>query len=101
MSIVSYPFAREFGVFDGEIHDGTTPIVMRQGGSIAAMGELRRKLGQSRLLVLAEAEFNAKLTQHFNNSREGKASAMNMVDDIEESADLARLIQDMPEISDL
>nr|WP_314898592.1 type II secretion system ATPase GspE [uncultured Deefgea sp.] len=98
MSIVSYAYAREYGVFDGEVIDGSTPIVMRQGGSIAAMGELRRKLAQSRLVVLAEAEFNTKLTQHFGD---GKASAMNMVDDIEESADLARLIQDMPEVSDL
>jgi len=100
-SIVSYAFAREFGVFDAEITDGTSSIIMRQGGSIAALGELRRQLGQSRLVVLTEAEFNAKLTQHFNNHRDGKASAMNMVDDIEESADLARLIQDMPEVSDL
>ena len=98
MSIVSYAYAREFGVFDSETLEGYTQIMMRQGGSIAAMGELRRKLVESRLVVLNDAEFKAKLTAHFGD---GKASAMNMVDDIEESADLARLIQDMPEVSDL
>ncbi|WP_035853732.1 type II secretion system ATPase GspE [Deefgea rivuli] len=99
MTIVSYSYAREFGVFDGDTVDDVTAIIMRQGASIAALGELRRKMTHSQLHVLASDAFDARLTQHFNNSRD--SSAMNMVDDIEESADLARLVQDMPEVSDL
>ncbi|MBM5575093.1 type II secretion system ATPase GspE [Deefgea sp. CFH1-16] len=98
MSVVSYMYAREFGLFDGPIHDGITPIYVRQGASAAALGEVRRQCGPTQLHILPAASFDARLTQHFGN---GKTSAINMVDDIEESADLARLIQDMPEVSDL
>ena len=53
MTIVSYSYAREFGVFDADTVEGVTAIIMRQGGSMAALGELRRKLGNSQLNVLA------------------------------------------------
>ena len=80
MTIVSYSYAREFGVFDADTVEGVTAIIMRQGGSMAALGELRRKLGNSQLNVLASAAFDLSLTQHFGDN---KTSAMNMVDDIE------------------
>ncbi|WP_047392733.1 type II secretion system ATPase GspE [Chitinibacter sp. ZOR0017] len=96
---VSYSYAREFGVLDGQAEDGLTPLYWRQGGELAALAELRRQLGPHRLVPLAAAEFEAQLNRHFGDH--GSSSAVNLVDDIEESADLARLVQDMPEVSDL
>ncbi len=97
--MVSYGWARDNGIFDaGEDADGVH-VCFRRGGNLAALSELRRSVGKPlRLEVLDPEAFQSRLTSAFNEAGRRAAS---MVDDIGESADLARLLEEMPDIEDL
>ena len=97
--LVSYAFAREFGVFDAGEANGVLNVIFRQGGDLGALSELRRVAALPvDLQVLPADKYQEKLTLIFG---EGGARAANMVDDIAEIADLSDLIEDMPRLEDL
>lgn len=97
--IISYAYARDNGLFDGEPQDGVLPVFFRAGGNLAALAELRRVAGLPLKVEVVPAEsFQLRLSEAFNNPGMRAAS---MVGDIEESADLTRLLEEMPDVEDL
>ncbi len=97
--IISYAYARDNGLFDGEPQDGVLPVFFRAGGNLAALAELRRVAALPLKVEVVPAEsFQLRLSEAFNNPGMRAAS---MVGDIEESADLTRLLEEMPDVEDL
>ncbi len=98
-SLVSYVFAREFGLFDTGETNGALNVFFRQDGDLGALSELQRNSPLPLTLrVLPKDEYQERLSQVFND---GGVRAASMVDDISESADLFNLLEEMPQLEDL
>ena len=97
--MITYAYAREKGLFDlGPIGD-EWQVCFRENGALPALAELRRVIGKPlRIEVLDETLFQKRLTEAFNTPGQRAAS---MVGDIEDSDDLTRLLEEMPDIEDL
>ncbi len=96
---VSYAWARDNGLFDAGAEGEHLQVCFRRGGNLGALAELRRTAQQPLQIEVLEADaFQQRLTDAFNHPGQRAAS---MVGDIEESADLARLLEEMPDIEDL
>ena len=97
--LITYAYAREKGLFDlGPIGD-EWQVCFRENGALPALAELRRVIGKPlRIEVLDETLFQKRLTEAFNTPGQRAAS---MVGDIEDSDDLTRLLEEMPDIEDL
>lgn len=97
--IVSYVYAREYGLFDTPNDDGSVLVSFRQGGDPAALAEFQRvATGPVRVEVLDAQTFQLRLGDAYNDAGVRAAS---MVEDIAESADLSSLMEEMPEVGDL
>jgi general secretion pathway protein E len=95
-AIVTYAYAREFGLFDAGEENGVRRVLFRAGGDPGALSELRRHCAQPlEVHVLETDAFQERLARAFN---EGGSS---MVDDLAGMDDLANLLEEMPELEDL
>jgi len=98
-TIVSYAFAREFGVFDTGESNGSRQVFFREGGDLDALGELQRQTRLPlELHILTADDYQERLARIFND---GGVRAASMVDDISEIADLSNLLEEMPQLEDL
>ena len=96
---IPYAFARTHGILITH-SDGThAQVLLRQGASIAALGEVRRALGLVLSIEEADADsFDRRLAATYSD---GNQAASDLADGIEQDLDLARLLQDAPQTLDL
>ncbi|GAA5785838.1 type II secretion system ATPase GspE [Chitiniphilus shinanonensis] len=98
--LVPYHFARDRGVVDLAAADGSLDVLMKRGGDLSALSELRRAAGQPlNVTVLEAAEYDARITALFSDGERGGSATV--VGDLEDDLDLSRLAQDIPEVEDL
>ncbi|MDR1936306.1 MAG: type II secretion system ATPase GspE [Candidatus Accumulibacter sp.] len=98
-SIVTYAYAREYGLFDAGEADGVRSVLFRAGGDPGALSELQRHCAQPLdVQVLDSDAYQERLARAFNG---GGAGAASMVDDLAGMDDLANLLEEMPELEDL
>ena len=96
---LSFAFAKRHGVLVRRIAKGQAETVYRPGASPLSIAEVRRFLGLPLLLERVEQEaFDALLQQIYEA---GSNSAMQMVEGLDDTTDLAHLAQELPEPSDL
>jgi general secretion pathway protein E len=98
-TIVSYAYAREFGLFDAGEENGVRRVLFRVGGDPCALSELQRHCPQPLSVQILESDaYQERLARVFN---EGGTGAASMVDDLAGMDDLANLLEEMPELEDL
>jgi general secretion pathway protein E len=94
-----FAFAKRNGVLVGEISHGHAKILHRPGISTTTMAEVRRYLGMPVKFELLDAdEFDARLQAAYE---QGSDAAMQMMDDLDDEADLFAVAQSLPEPEDL
>lgn len=99
-----YAFARQYGVL--LVAQGVElPVVFWRGDDaqavppLAALAEIRRSLGQPfRVQMQESAAFAASLATHY---AQGERSAAEVVSDLGQDIDIARLVETLPPIEDL
>lgn len=97
--LVSYAFAREFGVFDTPQADGSLLVCVRQGADPGALAEVQRMASRPlKLEVLDSQTYQDRLGTAYSDAGVRAAS---MVEDLADSVDLSSLMEDMPEVGDL
>ena len=97
--IVTYAFAREFGLFDAGEANGALRVFFREGGDLGALSELQRQTPLPlSIQVLQAADFQGQVERVFND---GAIGAARMVDDLAGMDDLANLLEEMPQLEDL
>ncbi|MDR0439513.1 MAG: type II secretion system ATPase GspE [Candidatus Accumulibacter sp.] len=98
-TVVTYAYAREFGLFDAGEENGVRRVLFRAGGDPGALAELQRHCDEPLdVQVLEPDAWQERLARTFN---EGGAGAASMVDDLAGMDDLANLLEEMPELTDL
>ncbi|HEU4486082.1 MAG TPA: ATPase, T2SS/T4P/T4SS family, partial [Povalibacter sp.] len=96
---LSFAFCKRHGVLVQGVQDGVADAVYRVGAQPASIAEVRRVLGIPLQLRRVDTEqFDALLRKRFEG---GNNTAMQMVEGLEDTTDLAHLAQDLPEPSDL
>lgn len=96
---LSFAFAKRHGVLVRGVTDGIAQAVYRPGATPLSIAEVRRFLGVPLKLERVEAEaFDALLRTAYEA---GSSAAMQMVEGLDETTDLAHLAQELPEPSDL
>ncbi|WP_455206297.1 type II secretion system ATPase GspE [Kaarinaea lacus] len=94
-----FAFAKRNGVFVKEVHGGEAVVLSRPDVSHLIVAELRRYLGMPvRLEMTTPDEFDAQLQRAYE---EGSGEAMQMMDDLDEDADLFSVANQLPEPEDL
>ena len=94
-----FAFAKRNGVLVKDVQDGEAVVICRPGMSHLVVAELRRHLGMPvRLEVISADEFDAQLQQAYED---GSDAAMQMMDDLDDDADLFSVANQMPEPEDL
>jgi len=94
-----FAFAKRNGVMVGEEHADHTVVLARPGISTVTLAEVRRFLGTPvRIKLIDIDEFDARLQQSYEQH---SGQAMQMMDDLDEEADLFQVAQDLPEPEDL
>ena len=94
-----FAFAKRNGVMVGEAHADHTVVLARPGVSSVTLAEVRRFLGRPvRIKLIDIDEFDARLQQSYEQH---SGQAMQMMDDLDEEADLFQVAQDLPEPEDL
>jgi len=92
-----YAFAKSRGVLVTAVSAAAAEIVLRAGGDVATLSEVRRKLGVPvRARQVSESEFDELLTVVYHG-----AGAAALADDMAQDMDLSRLLQDLPKVEDL
>ncbi|HEX7416953.1 MAG TPA: type II secretion system ATPase GspE [Steroidobacteraceae bacterium] len=95
---LSFAFARRHGVLVTQVTDGYAECIHRENTSPHAIAEVRRYLRMPiRLEKVDEAVFEEKLHKAY----EAGTGAMEAVEGLDETADLAHLAQELPEQADL
>ncbi len=94
-----FPFAKRHGVLVRQVTAGIAETIFRGAPLPQSLAEVRRFMGLPlKLQRVTDEEFDAELRRAYEA---GSGSAMQMVDGLEESTDLAHLAQELPEPSDL
>jgi general secretion pathway protein E len=94
-----FAFAKRNGVLVKELHDGEAVVLSRPDVSHLIVAELRRYLGMPvRLEMISPDEFDAQLQRAYE---EGSGEAMQMMDDLDDDADLFSVANQLPEPEDL
>ena len=94
-----FAFVKRNGVLVGGERDGKITVLMRPGVTAITLAEVRRSLGRPVYFeVLSLDEFDARLQKAYEQH---SGEAMQMMDDLDEEADLFAIAQDMPEPEDL
>jgi len=95
---LSFAFAKRHGVLVKQIVDGVAECACHAAATPLALAEVRRYLRiPIRLERVDEATFDAMLRQAY----EAGSDAMQAVEGLDETADLAHLAQELPEQADL
>ncbi len=95
---LSFAFAKRHGVLVRRIHHGVAECVYRASATPVALAELRRFLRRPlKLEKVPDAEFDEMLRFAY----EAGADAMQAVEGLDETTDLANLAQELPEQADL
>jgi general secretion pathway protein E len=95
---LSFSFAKRHGVLVKRIHHGVAECVYRASASPTALAEVRRFLRQPlKLEKVPDADFDDMLRLAY----EAGADAMQAVEGLDETTDLANLAQELPEQADL
>ena len=95
---LSFAYAKRHGVLVRSIADGYAECAYRTGASPLALAEVRRYLRLPlKIERVDEAAFDAMLRQSY----EAGSDAMQAVEGIEDTTDLAHLAQELPEQADL
>ena len=95
---LSFAFAKRHGVLVNRVVDGVAECSYRDSASPQALAEVRRYLRrQVRLERVPEAEFDQLLRRAY----EAGSDAMQAVEGLDDTTDLAHLAQDLPEQADL
>ena len=98
-AIITYSYAREFGLFDAGEDNGVRRVVFRAGGDPGALSELQRHCALPLSVQVLEPDaFQEYLARVYNSGSTGAAS---MADDLADMDDLANLLEEMPELGDL
>ncbi len=93
-----FAFAKRHGVLVRHLSESLAECVYREHASPLALAEARRFLGRPvRLARVSEAEFDRLLRQVY----EAGSDAMQAVEGLNETEDLAHLAQELPEQADL
>src|SRR6201997_4180656 len=91
---LSFAFAKRHGVLVNRVVDGVAECTYRDTASPQALAEVRRYLRRSlRLERVPEAQFDALLRQAY----EAGSDAMQAVEGLDDTTDLAHLPQALPE----
>ncbi|MBV8658287.1 MAG: type II secretion system ATPase GspE [Burkholderiales bacterium] len=97
--LATYAFARDRGVVDIGEHDGQVNVLLRAGGDLTGLMELRRILRRPvNVDTVAPEVFEARLGQLFSRQ---DSQAADVAEDVAADLDLNRLAQDLPAIEDL
>ncbi|HLY51797.1 MAG TPA: type II secretion system ATPase GspE, partial [Steroidobacteraceae bacterium] len=95
---LSFAFAKRHGVLVGDVVDGVAQCVCRDNAAPQALAEVRRYLRCPLTLErVSEAEFDRLLRRAY----EAGSDAMQAVEGLDETTDLAHLAQELPEQADL
>ena len=95
---LSFAFAKRHGVLVKRFNDGVAECACRDNASPLAIAEVRRYLRRSlKLERVREEEFDLLLRQAY----EAGSDAMQAVEGLDETTDLAHLAQELPEQADL
>ena len=96
---LSFAFANRHGVMVRQVVDGVAETIWRTGATPESIAEVRRYL---RIPLKLEHVTNEQFDEVLRRAYEaGANSAMQMVDGLDETTDLAHLAQELPEPSDL
>src|SRR2546421_9372402 len=94
---LSFAFAKRHGVLVKRFNDGVAECACRDNASALAIAEVRRYLRRSlKLERVREEEFDLLLRQAY----EAGSDAMQAVEGLDETTDLAHLAQELPEQAD-
>src|SRR5579872_5549983 len=95
---LSFAFAKRHGVLVGDVVEGVAQCVCRENAAPQALAEVRRYLRCPLSLErVSEAEFDLLLRRAY----EAGSDAMQAVEGLDETTDLAHLAQELPEQADL
>jgi general secretion pathway protein E len=99
MRLVPYAFAKAHSVLPAAERDGRLVLWVTATTTPAAIGELRRSLGREvEPTLVAQNEFDAALQAAY---AEPRGEAASIVDEVQDAAELGRLLQDLPQVEDL
>ena len=99
MKLVPFSFAKANGVLPAAEHEGRLVLWVTKATPPAAIVEVRRALGRElEPKLVAQEEFDAALRAAY---AEPRGEAASIVDQVQDQADLDRLMQDLPEVEDL
>ena len=94
-----FAFAKRNGVLVGAVHDDGAQVMVRPGVSSTTLAEVRRFLGMPMHITRVDMnEFDNQLQQAYEQH---SGEAMQMMDDLDEEADLFAVAQALPEPEDL
>jgi general secretion pathway protein E len=95
---LSFAFAKRHGVLVQRVVDGVAECICREGAAPQAVAEVRRFLRREmRLERVPDAHFDELLRRAY----EAGSDAMQAVEGLDETTDLAHLAQELPEQADL
>jgi general secretion pathway protein E len=96
---IPFAFAKRHGVLVTETQDGEARVLCRPGVTNSVFAELRRYLGMPvRLEMINPDDFDATLQRAYE---QGTDQAMQMMDDLDDEADLFQVAEQLPEPEDL
>ncbi len=96
---LSFAFAKRHGVLVKHLGEGFAEAVYRAGATPQSIAEARRFLGMPLRLERVDSDtFDGLLRKAYEA---GSSAAMQMVEGLDETTDLAHLAQELPEPSDL
>jgi general secretion pathway protein E len=97
--LVPFAFAKANRVLPAAERDGRLVLWVTNSTPPVAIGEVRRALGREvEPQIVPQEEFDAALRAAYSDPHSQAAS---IVDEVQDEADLGRLMQDLPEVEDL
>ncbi|MGJ7612401.1 MULTISPECIES: GspE/PulE family protein [unclassified Variovorax] len=93
-----YAFARSQQLLLEEADDGRRTLWMSSHPARSAVGEVARKYGVQAFEVLADAPLAQRISAAYS---QGESSAAAVVSEVQNDADLSRMMQELPAVEDL
>jgi general secretion pathway protein E len=93
-----YAFARSQQLLLEETDDGRHTLWMSSHPARSAVGEVARKYGVQAFEVLADAALAQRISAAYS---QGESSAAAVVSEVQNDADLSRMMQELPAVEDL
>lgn len=96
---IPFAFAKRHGVLITEVHNHTAKVLCRPGIANSVFAELRRYLGMPvQMEMINPDDFDATLQRAYEQDSD---QAMQMMDDLDDEADLFQVAEQLPEPEDL